>query len=362
VRLTFGWRRRTVTLTVPELAAYCRLQPVGGFRRALRELVAEGVVLQLEHDKGRSATTYAIQKDFAAWGRYSIAEARLSAIWSTRPQSDDALLHEIAGTTPQGQTPAGDIPTGSDGTTPQGQTGEPHRVTPTGAKSFDGETVAPSKDSETQGQTEETTTQHGTDAVRDAEVAFRAAMGDQIGPVDRFLETRPARSRANWYPELLRLIGPAMKAIPADLAAACTDALIVDPPVTAPHALRAFVQKQTDTRLARAAPPRPLAMRGGPRAGGVSARDQANVEAGNRVAQIRELIADQPIPGQGSRRILRNADVERLGDDVCKAYRTVGGAARFLAIDAKPDDLPFLINAFAAALHDARHPQEARSA
>lgn len=132
IRLTFGWRRRTVTLTVPELAAFCRLQPVGGFRRALRDLVTEGVVVQLEHDRGRSATTYAIQKDFAAWGRYSIAEARLSAVWRERPQSDDDLLSE----------------------TPQGHTPQPYRVVPTGPKSFDGETVAPPKDSERQGQTD----------------------------------------------------------------------------------------------------------------------------------------------------------------------------------------------------------------
>jgi hypothetical protein len=95
---------------------------------------------------------------------------------------------------------------------------------------------------------------------------------------------------------------------------------------------------------------------------GPSVRDQAKVEAGNQVAQIRELIFEQPIPGQGARRLLRNADVERLGEDVSKAYRTVGGAARFLAIDAKPDDLPFLINAFADALHAARNSDEAKSA
>lgn len=80
----------------------------------------------------------------------------------------------------------------------------------------------------------------------------------------------------------------------------------------------------------------------------------ARVEAGNVVAQIRELIFEQPIPGQGARRLLRNADVERMGDDIQRAYRTVGGTARFLAIDTKPDDLPFLINAFADALSDAR--------
>lgn len=158
IRLTFGWRRRTVTLTVPELASFCRLQPVGGFRRALRELVTEGVVLQLEQEKGRTATTYAIQKDFAAWGRYSIAEARLSAVWRTRPRSDDQLLIEGAeqgdGVTLEGQTLAGDIPTGSVGQTPRGQSDQPHRVIPTGSKSFGDETVDPRKDSERQGKTD----------------------------------------------------------------------------------------------------------------------------------------------------------------------------------------------------------------
>lgn len=78
------------------------------------------------------------------------------------------------------------------------------------------------------------------------------------------------------------------------------------------------------------------------------------VEAGNIVAEIRELIFDQPIPGQPTRRLLRNADVERLGEAVHRAYRTVGGASRFLAIDGKPDDLPHLIRAFDAALQAAR--------
>jgi hypothetical protein len=84
------------------------------------------------------------------------------------------------------------------------------------------------------------------------------------------------------------------------------------------------------------------------------APNAAQVEAGNLVAAIRELITDNPIPGQGSRRLLRNADVERMGDDVFRAYRTVGGAQRFLAIDVKADDLPFLIRAFSDALQVAR--------
>jgi phage replication O-like protein O len=150
IRLTYGWRRRTVTLTVPELAAYCRMQPVGGFRRALRDLVGEGVVIQLEHDRGRSATTYAIQKDFMAWGRYSVAEARLTAVWQSRPQSDDDLLSE--GVTPQGQTPQGDNPTGSYGTTPQGHPVQPHRVIHTGSNPLQGVELDPRKDSERQGK------------------------------------------------------------------------------------------------------------------------------------------------------------------------------------------------------------------
>jgi hypothetical protein len=92
-----------------------------------------------------------------------------------------------------------------------------------------------------------------------------------------------------------------------------------------------------------------------------SAPNAAAVEAGNLVAQIRELIFEQPIPGQASRRLLRNADVERLGDDVHRAYRTVGGASRFLAIDGKPEDLPHLIRAFTDALHVARAELAAES-
>jgi hypothetical protein len=83
------------------------------------------------------------------------------------------------------------------------------------------------------------------------------------------------------------------------------------------------------------------------------------VEAGNIVAEIRELIFDQPIPGQANRRLLRNADVERLGEAVARAYRTVGGNKRFLAADDKPDDLPHLIRAFADALQAARRELEA---
>lgn len=85
----------------------------------------------------------------------------------------------------------------------------------------------------------------------------------------------------------------------------------------------------------------------------------AQVEAGNLVAAIRELVFDQSIPGQGNKRLLRNADVERMGDDIHRAYRTVGGAARFLAIESKPDDLPFLIRAFSDALQLARAESQA---
>src|SRR4051812_9959424 len=64
-RLTFGWRKRSVTISPSELAKLTRLSPTGGFRRALSELVDNGVVVELKD--GRSFT-YAIQKDYVKWG------------------------------------------------------------------------------------------------------------------------------------------------------------------------------------------------------------------------------------------------------------------------------------------------------
>jgi hypothetical protein len=43
-----------------------------------------------------------------------------------------------------------------------------------------------------------------------------------------------------------------------------------------------------------------------------------------------------------------------MGEDIARAYRTVGGAARFLKLEAKPEDLSYLIRDIGDALAAAR--------
>lgn len=133
-RLTYGWRRKTVTISIPELAALTRQAPVGGFRRALQDLIAAGVVLRIDGGVGAVRSTYHIQKDFTQWGRYSIAPTRLESVWGKRPDSADDRLTtaESGGETLQGSTKETD-PTGSDlkGKTLQGSINGPSGVLPT---------------------------------------------------------------------------------------------------------------------------------------------------------------------------------------------------------------------------------------
>lgn len=90
--------------------------------------------------------------------------------------------------------------------------------------------------------------------------------------------------------------------------------------------------------------------------GAPSAADQARVEAGQIVAEIRALAYDQAIPGQGSRRLLRLADIEAMGPDIATAVRNAGGVARLLKLETDASDIPFYIRDFAAHLYAARHP------
>ena len=85
-RDTYGWNQEAVRLTLPDLAAKCGTAPNGGFRRALDELVREGVVRRIvESSKGISGT-FMVEKDFTAWGRFSIAERKLAALWDQKPE------------------------------------------------------------------------------------------------------------------------------------------------------------------------------------------------------------------------------------------------------------------------------------
>jgi hypothetical protein len=86
-----------------------------------------------------------------------------------------------------------------------------------------------------------------------------------------------------------------------------------------------------------------------------SPRDEARVEAGQIVAQVRALVFDQTIPGQGSRRLLRLADIEALGPEIAAAVKNTGGVARVLKLETDASDISFYIGDFAAQLHAARH-------
>jgi hypothetical protein len=104
--------------------------------------------------------------------------------------------------------------------------------------------------------------------------------------------------------------------------------------------------------------PRLRASQNGAASSPVSAADALRVEAGNLVQRIRDLVYEQPIPGQGSKRLLRLGDIEalgvELGEPLAAALRTVGGVARVLKLDQDASDFSFLVRDFGPALLAAR--------
>lgn len=71
---------------------------------------------------------------------------------------------------------------------------------------------------------------------------------------------------------------------------------------------------------------------------------QNGAAAGEYVAKIRKLIKQNP----GHGHYLPKPEVAALGDEVLRAYESVGGAERFLNVTVK--DLPFLIRDFGVAM------------
>jgi hypothetical protein len=104
--------------------------------------------------------------------------------------------------------------------------------------------------------------------------------------------------------------------------------------------------------------PRLRASQNGAASSPVSAADALRVEAGNLVQRIRDLVYEQPIPGQSSKRLLRLGDIEalgvELGEPLAAALRTVGGVARVLKLDQDASDFSFLVRDFGPALLAAR--------
>lgn len=92
IRLTYGWRRRTVRISQVELAQKCRTTATGGWRRKFESLIREGVLVEVQAPTGRTPGAYAMNKNFERWGVYSVPAAALEATFRDRPNhvDDDA--------------------------------------------------------------------------------------------------------------------------------------------------------------------------------------------------------------------------------------------------------------------------------
>lgn len=104
VRQTIGWQRQAVSLSLADLATLCGCSPVGGFRRAIKELVAEGVLHLVTEGGGATANAYAVELDYERWGKFSQATRKLESLWG-RPDHEDQLPLQILTMTPGGNAP-----------------------------------------------------------------------------------------------------------------------------------------------------------------------------------------------------------------------------------------------------------------
>ena len=109
IRLTYGWRRRSVRLSELELAEFCNAtsgdsrRAGGAFRDDLQELLRERVVVRVDvvtDDRKRGLFAWSLNKDFAEWGRFSQAASGLAARWNPKLKSatadDGAIAEELA--------------------------------------------------------------------------------------------------------------------------------------------------------------------------------------------------------------------------------------------------------------------------
>jgi phage replication O-like protein O len=92
MRLSWGWRARTVRITHAELAVRCNTSAAGGFRKEFAELVRNGVIIEVDAPHGRTPGAYAINKDFEKWGRFSVPPGTLAALFRERPDHADTTL------------------------------------------------------------------------------------------------------------------------------------------------------------------------------------------------------------------------------------------------------------------------------
>lgn len=128
IRQTFGWQRLTVRIAHKEIADRCNLAFTGGFRRALEDLLDEGVLIEVERASGRTPGAYMLNKDFENWGRLSVPAKALERLAEERPRDVDDVLTAQDKVPPQGPSidecpPGGSIQTvPPQGNPPQGGT------------------------------------------------------------------------------------------------------------------------------------------------------------------------------------------------------------------------------------------------
>jgi phage replication O-like protein O len=257
IRLTYGWRRKTVTLAHAELAAYIHVKASGNFRAALGELIAEGVVIQATKGVGGKVSTYAIEKDYVRWGKFSVSFERLERIYGERPSSDDDAL--VQGDVFRDQRPKEAVASDRNSRKLVTET-----VTSTAPKSLSGETCEGGNTVERQGKTEEQQKQHPATPVDPDEATMTAKL------VERAPEVREAlpifmRDIAEWARRMswLGTLHAAMDDPPhlsgAQLARAMTQYVIrtPNPDDRSGRHFHAFCVDVARPASARASPPAP---------------------------------------------------------------------------------------------------------
>lgn len=98
VRLSYGWRQKTVRISLADLAARIGVpmskdgRAPGHVRRALAELVAHGVVIEVDRGTGKRPGALAIRKNFTQWGKFAVDPAALEQLFTPRPDHADEQL------------------------------------------------------------------------------------------------------------------------------------------------------------------------------------------------------------------------------------------------------------------------------
>lgn len=185
VRLTYGWKRRTVQVGLEQLARYAGVAYGGGFRRDLEALVRNGVVLEVVRGYPGVPTVYAIQKDYEQWGEYAVAPAKLGMRWAERPAHADDRLPASAPTGAMPLEPS--APTGTKPLPLQGQNICPHRDKGTGANALQDSELPARKERKERERKATSSSPRATD-VRDPSLAVVLAGAANRGITERWGE------------------------------------------------------------------------------------------------------------------------------------------------------------------------------